>query len=332
MRVGIVGAGTMGEIHATAWSSTTARLIGFVSAQKSQSDRLAHRFETRSYNALAELLEDVDIVDICTPTASHRSMVLEAAASGKHVLCEKPIALRPEDAQAMIQACNQAGVRFFICMVVRFFPQYRLAKDLVDDGKIGRLTVMRLKRVSYPPQKQADNWYLDETRSGGMIVDLMIHDFDFARWLAGSVQRVFTRRNRSKSAEYAQAILRFESGVIGLVEGGWAYPPGIFRTGFDLAGSDGVIEWSSDQADPISVFRSRGRPDHDALGLPVFGITDDPYSIEIRHAYDAIRTGTSFDVAAEDALESLAIALAARRSLETEQPETPLTGNAVRNS
>jgi myo-inositol 2-dehydrogenase/D-chiro-inositol 1-dehydrogenase len=155
MRVGIIGAGTMGAVHAAAWRSTQARLIGCVSAQQSQSDQLAALHGIRHYNAFADLLEDVDIVDICTPTETHKSIVLEAAQAGKHVLCEKPIALRQEDAEAMIQACQKAGVRFFVCMVLRFFPQYRLAKDLVNEGKIGNLTVLRLKRVSYRPQKKA---------------------------------------------------------------------------------------------------------------------------------------------------------------------------------
>ena len=110
MRVGIVGAGTMGAVQVAAWRSTEARLIGCVSAQQSQSDRLAALHEIRPYNAFTDLLEDVDIVDICTPTATHKSMVLEAAQAGKHVLCEKPIALRQEDGEAMIQACQKAGV------------------------------------------------------------------------------------------------------------------------------------------------------------------------------------------------------------------------------
>jgi predicted dehydrogenase len=322
MRVGIAGAGTMAAVHAAAWRSTQARLIGWVSARESQSDRLAAFHEIRSYDAFTDLLEDVDIVDICTPTGMHKSMVLEAAHAGKHVLCEKPIALLQEDGEAMIQACQKAGVRFFVCMVLRFFPQYRLAKDLVSEGKIGKLAVLRLKRVSYPPQKRGDNWYIDESRSGGMIVDLMVHDFDFARWLGGEVQRVFARSNRSDQgdAQYAQAILRLQSGGIALIEGGWAYPPGIFRTGFDLSGSDGLIEWSSDQPDPIRVFRPSGVQDPDAVGLPISGMTDDPYSSEIRHAYGAIRTGKSFAVTAEDALQSLRIALAARKSLDTNQP------------
>src|SRR6516225_7279947 len=127
MRVGIVGAGTMGAAHAAAWRSTKARLIGCSSAHQSQSDQLAWLHGIRSYRAFTDLLQEVDIVDICTPTATHRSMVLEAAHAGKHVLCEKPVALREEDAQAMIQACDEAGVRFFVCMVVCIFPQYRLA-------------------------------------------------------------------------------------------------------------------------------------------------------------------------------------------------------------
>jgi myo-inositol 2-dehydrogenase / D-chiro-inositol 1-dehydrogenase len=240
------------------------------------------------------------------------------------VLCEKPVALRQEDAKEMIEVCAKAGVRFFVGMVVRFFPQYRLARDLVNEGRIGNVTVLRLKRISYPPQKSVDNWYIDEACSGGMIIDLMIHDFDFARWLAGDVQRVFARRSRGDEgvAEYSQTILRFQSGAIGLIEGGWAYPPGMFRTGFDLSGTEGLIEWSSDQPDPICIFRPPEFDLPDAVGLPNTGLTDDPYALEIRHAYDAIRTGKPFDVTAEDALQSLRIALAARESTETNLPVT----------
>jgi myo-inositol 2-dehydrogenase / D-chiro-inositol 1-dehydrogenase len=79
-----------------------------------------------AYANYQELINDVEIEDICTPTQLHKPMVLEAAAAGKHVICEKPVALTVPDAQAMIDACAAAGVRFFVGMVVRFFPQYRL--------------------------------------------------------------------------------------------------------------------------------------------------------------------------------------------------------------
>jgi predicted dehydrogenase len=322
MRIGIAGTGTMGELHAAAWQNTDAELIGCVSTHAGQAEALARRYKMRTFTGYSDLLEAVELVDICTPTPLHKPMVLQAANAGKHVICEKPVALTPEDARMMIRVCREAGVRFFVGMVVRFFPQYRLAKELLSNGQIGTLGVLRLKRVSYVPQKSSDNWYLDPTLSGGIVVDLMIHDFDYGRWLAGEVERVYARTTRSGAglAQYTQAILRFRSGAIALVEGGWAYPPGVFRTGFDLSGTDGLIEWSSDQPSPVLTFFPPRPSDTASVGLPVSGLADDPYVAEIRHAYHAIQTGADFDVTAEDALEALRISRAVEESLSTGRP------------
>ena len=322
MRVGIAGTGTMGEVHAAAWRDTDAELIGCTSAHSDQAEALANRYKMRVFTDYAELLNEVEIMDICTPTPLHKPMVVQAAKAGKHVICEKPVALKPEDAQTMILACQEAGVRFFVGMVVRFFPQYRLAKELVANGQIGNLAVLRLKRVSYVPQKSPDNWYFDPTISGGMVVDLMIHDFDYSRWLAGEVERVYAQRSRSMRgpAQYIQTILRFRSGAIALVEGGWAYPPGVFRTALDLSGTEGLIEWNSDQPSPVLTFLPPKPNDTASVGLPVSGLDQDPYAAEIQHAYRAILTGTDFEVTAEDALEALRISRAAEESLSTGRP------------
>jgi myo-inositol 2-dehydrogenase/D-chiro-inositol 1-dehydrogenase len=207
-------------------------------------------------------------------------------------------------------------------MVVRFFPQYRLAKELVANGQIGKLGVLRLKRVTYVPQKSVDNWYFDPTLSGGMVVDLMIHDFDYSRWLGGEVERVYARGSRSAKgpARYVQAILRFRSGPIALVEGGWAYPPGVFRTALDLSGTGGLIEWDSDRPSPIFTFFPPRPSDTASVGLPVSGLGEDPYTAEIRHAYHAIQAGEDFEVTAEDALEALRISRAVEESLSTSKP------------
>lgn len=322
MRVGIVGSGVMAEVHAAGWHSTGAELVGCTSAHLEQAARLAEQFGFGVYPSYAELLKAVDIVDICVPTHLHKAMVLQAAGAGKHVICEKPIALSVRDGQEMIEACERAGVRFFVAMVVRFFPQYRLARELVVKGQIGKLGVMRLKRVSYPPQKSDDNWYLDEARSGGMVVDLMIHDFDYARWLGGEVERVFARLSRSAdgAGRYAQAILRFKSGPMALIEGGWAYPPGVFRTALDLAGTDGLIEWSSDEHGPVRSFVLQRPGEAASVGLPVAGLAEDPYALELQHAYRCIQIGAPFEVSAQDGLEALRLALAARESIATGKP------------
>jgi predicted dehydrogenase len=319
MRVGIAGAGTMGEVHAAAWRNAGAELVGCTSAHPAQSAGLAERYGIVAFGDYQELIKDVDIVDICTPTHLHKPMVVEAARAGKDVICEKPLALTLPDAQAMVDACAVAGVRFFVGMVVRFFPQYRAAKELVAQGRIGQLGVLRLKRVAYLPIKASDNWYIDETRSGGMVMDLMIHDFDYARWVGGDVERVFARGNHGGGSpvRYVQAIIRFKSGALALIEGGWAYPPGVFRTAFDISGTGGLIEWNSDQPRPIQTYFPSARDSSESVGLPVAELSEDPYTSEIRHAYEAIRTESPFEVTAVDALEALRISLAVRDSMTT---------------
>ena len=319
MRIGIVGTGTMAEVHAAAWRTVGAEIAGCTSSNPTQAEAFSQRHKIRSFDDYAKLLDTVDIVDICTPTAAHKPLALAAAEAGKHVICEKPIALTVEDAEAMIKACRD--VRFFVGMVLRFFPQYRSAKQLVAAGRIGKPGVLLLKRVSYAPQKP-EAWYFNEALSGGLVVDLMIHDFDYARWLAGDVERVYALKTHADSgaAQYVQAILRLKSGAIALIEGGWAYPPGVFRTGLDISGTDGVIEWSSDQASPLLTFFPPKMEETASVGLPTSGLTDDPFAAELRHAYQCIQSGAPFEVTAEDSLQALRISLAVRESLRAGKP------------
>jgi predicted dehydrogenase len=319
MRVGIIGTGTMGEVHAAAWCTIGAQLTGCTSSNPTQAEAFGQRHKIRTFANYDELLDNIDIVDICTPTATHKPLVLAAAKAGKHVICEKPIALSVEDGQAMIDACQ--GVRFFIGLVLRFFLHYRSAKQLVAAGRIGKPGVLRLKRVSYVPQNP-EAWYFNDALSGGMVVDLMIHDFDYVRWLAGEVERVFALKTHADSgaAQYVQAILRLKNGAIALIEGGWAYPPGVFRTGFDLSGTDGLIEWSSDQPSPLITFFPPKLEETASVGLPTSNLADDPFAAELRHAYQCIQSGAPFEVTAEDALEALRISLAVKESVQTGKP------------
>jgi predicted dehydrogenase len=221
----------------------------------------------------------------------------------------------------MIEACERAGVRLFIAHVVRFFPQYRAARDAVQSGQVGNLGVMRLKRAAYQPRISGENWFLDPQKSGGMILDLMVHDFDYARWLGGPVARVFAKSAQASKADsptdYALVTLEFESGAMAQIEGGWAYPVGVFRTGFDIAGSSGLIEWSSDNTNTIKSFLEPVSSSAAEVGLPLSILAEDPYLTQIKHVKHALETGSDFLVTPHEALEALRIGLAAQRSLET---------------
>jgi len=330
LRVGIVGAGTMGTAHAEGWCATDATLVGIVANDAAAAARLASSWGAAVYVSLDAMLADVDVVDLCVPSDLHRPMTEQAAAAGKHVVCEKPMALNVQDAQAMIDACERAGVRLFIAHVLRFFPEYRSAADLVRNGAIGAPGVLRLKRVAYPPHAGVASWFSDERRSGGVVFDLMIHDLDYARLVGGPVERVYAKAIPTSDAapftgtarSYVLATLRFESGAIALVEGGWAYPSGTFRTGFDLAGSDGVLEWSSDDTATIRSFLPAEDASAASVGLPRTGAAESAYTRELRHVHHALAHDAPFEVQAEEALEAVRLAAAVRRSLDEDRPVT----------
>jgi predicted dehydrogenase len=318
MRVGMVGTGSMGLTHAKAWQQAGIRLSGVISERLKQAQAFALEHDTQAFSSLAGLLEVVDVLDICAPTHLHRSMTEIAARAGKHVICEKPIALNLKDARAMIAICSSHNVRLFIAQVVRFFPQYRAAQEIFASGQLGNLGVLRLKRAGYQP---SPTWFSDESKSGGMVMDMMIHDFDYAHWLGGKVSRVYASSarasNPSSSGDYALVTLGFESGAMAQIEGGWVYPKGTFRTSLDIAGSQGLIEWHSDDSSTIKSFLEPQHSDADAVGIPNSVLIEDPYVTQIKHFKQALETNTPFEVTPQDALAALEIALAARESLQS---------------
>lgn len=319
----------MGHAHIPSWQllrEIGAEAVGILANRPGSAETFARQYDLRPYASFDDLLADVDIVDICTPTNLHREYTERAAAAGKHVICEKPIALTVADAEAMIAVCENAGVRLLIAHVVRYVSPYRAAKDTIDQGHIGQPAIMRLTRAGYHPRKSTDNWFVDEERSGGMMLDLMIHDYDYARWLGGDVKRVFAKSVRGSTpdapADYALVTLRFENGAIAHIEGGWAYPPGFFRTSLDIAGTAGLIEWESDNSQTLYTHLANPPDTPTAeVAVPSAKAADSPFTAQLRDFYQAIEQGTEPLVTAQDALAALKIGLAAIASAKTGQPQ-----------
>lgn len=323
MRVGIAGAGLMGATHADAWATTGATIAGIVADSAGEAERLAALHGARVYPSYAAMLEEVEIVDICTPTHVHHEQVLAAAAAGRHIICEKPLARTLEQGQAMLAACARAGVQLHVAQVVRFFPQYARARALVQEGAVGRPAVLRLHRGSFRPRRPEGNWFLDEEKSGGIILDMMIHDFDYARWVAGEVETVFARQvGRAfpgAPVDYALAILTHAGGALSHVSGAWAYPPPTFRTSLEIAGDGGLIQHDSAETAPIELLLGRSEAGGD-VGLPSSPLAESPYATQIRELYAAIAGGAPPRVGPADGLAALQIALAALESARTGEP------------
>lgn len=330
LRIGLIGSGFMGAVHARAWAKTPAQLIGIHSLDMSTSVPLADSLGVPLYNDLDSLIADCDVIDICTPTYLHHRHALQAAQAGRHIVCEKPLARTAHDAAEIVALCALMGVKLCVGHVVRFFPEYAAAKALVDAGDIGQVAVTRLTRCSFrPAADRPDSWFHDVEKSGGMMMDLMIHDFDYARWVGGEVERVFARSISAPDAttpvEYALVTLRHESGAISHIEGGWAYPKPIFRTAFEIAGSDGLIEHPAGSSTPLAFFMHPAeRSSQPDIATPTSPLLQDPYAAEIAHFYGVLANGATPRVTGEDALMAVRIALAAVESARRGQPVRPM--------
>ncbi len=315
MRVGIAGVGFMGSTHAAGWAATDAELVGFSAETPQEARDLAAQYGVQVFEDFEAMLAEVDVVDICVPTHLHAPLTMLAAQRGKHVICEKPLARTVEEAQQMIAVCRAAGVQLFVAHVVRFFPEYVNAKNLVDQGQIGRVATARYSRGSYRPKKPMGNWFLDEAKSGGILLDLMIHDLDYARWIGGEVESVLARKVSSvhpdSPIDYGLVILKHRSGAISQVAGAWAYPPPTFRTGFEISGDGGMIEFDSQATAPIEALLAKPAGDAPDVGLPASPVAESPYTTQIKEFYAALTEGKPVRVSAEDGLAAVQIALAA---------------------
>ncbi len=321
----IIGAGTMGAIHArSCMDIPEARVVWVVDTDGARAAALADALGARATAALDEALDDpgVEAVIVAVPTFLHRAVAERAAARGKHIFCEKPIARTREDAEALIAACARAGVGLMVGHVVRFFPEYARIRDELQRGAIGRVGVARAARLNvYPANARGGgrSWYADFALSGGPILDLMIHDLDTLRWYFGEAERVFARSLSDTSyrprTDYALAIVRFANGVIAHVEASWAHSS--FRTAIEITGEHGALRHASGEAEAIRVELVVPAPSPSGALVPRGPLPAGPYEIELRHFLDHLASGQQFLTSGREALRSLDLALAVMESART---------------
>jgi predicted dehydrogenase len=253
---------------------------------------------------------------------------MAAAKARVAIICEKPIARHLRDAEEMAAACEATNTPLFVAHVVRFFPAYARAKRTIDEGTIGIPGVIRTTRAgSYPKPGSAFSaaFYADFARSGGVALDLAIHDIDYHRWVAGEVERVFARGlpySGTPNADHAYILLRFRSGAIGHIDASWVLPPGLFRTRLEIAGDLGLIEWDSSQPAPLSL--ALADPDHPGLvrqsNASPLADMDEPYYTQLAHVLTCLEQKKPFLISPHDAVMALKVALAALESMRTGQP------------
>lgn len=322
----LIGAGSMGGNHAVCYSQMNdVKLAGIVEIRKDKGEEVAERLDCPVFATLEEALGSgmrIDVIDICLPTFLHKEYVLKAADAGKHVICEKPLSGSLEDARAMIDYCKDKGVRLFVAHVLRFFHEYERAKKLLDEGLIGTVSVVRTFRGGGFPNGW-NNWYNDFDASGGLTLDMIIHDFDVLRWYFGDVERVYAKGlypMEPDRLDYALVTLRFKSGTIAHVEGSWCHDG--FAMKYEIAGKHGILDYDSSRDKSISSFSRKSQEGFVGVAVPESPVKQSPYYKELSHFLACINNDEEPLVTAEDAYKAMEIALAAIDSMKSGAPVT----------
>jgi myo-inositol 2-dehydrogenase/D-chiro-inositol 1-dehydrogenase len=319
LRVGLVGAGNMAATHAAGWKEAGDRITHVLGSGSTRSSSFAADLGAQLSGTYEDLLAEVDVVDICSPTDTHLGYIQAAAAAGISVVCEKPLGRTVEEARRAVAVCEAAGVLLLVAHVVRFFPEYSAARDKVVAGDLGDVATVRLDRSTYFPVGDG-SWFSDHSRSGGVVLDLMIHDIDYARWVAGDVARVYARRAEpSESGGHVLATLRHTSGALSHVQGSWAFPKGSFRTSLEIAGSEGLLTLHA--SDPFtSLVPESGEVSE--VPQPPTTLAESPYVTQMRHFSAVLRGLAQPIVSAEDAAAAVEICEAISLSIATGQAVT----------
>lgn len=230
----------MGRTHVTAYKAMpNAKVTAVCDLNEKQGKNLAEFAGCDWYNDGESMLNtvDIDVVDICLPTFLHEQYVLLAAGHKKHVICEKPVTLSLESLDRMIAATKEAGVQFAVGQVVRFWPEYVRAKEMVEAGELGTIKYARASRLSEHPAWS--EWYRRAENSGGGLFDLHLHDIDYLCYLFGKVKQVYAvgRKNSVGCWNHVATSLTFENGMEATAEGILEMPSGFpFTTELNVVG------------------------------------------------------------------------------------------------
>jgi scyllo-inositol 2-dehydrogenase (NAD+) len=327
IKIGVVGLGPMGQIHARHLASIPeARLVAVASRRERVAREVAEQLGAeRFYTNYADLFADreLEAVAIATATFEHKEHIVQAAAQGLRIFTEKPIALTLKDTDEALEAVRRAGVRLQVAFMRRFDPAYALAKKKIEEGVIGRPVMF--KGISRDPKWPAHED--DDPRvSGGFFTDMGVHDYDLARWLMGQEVKEVYAIGRAlvypRLADYGD----MDNGLINLV-----FADGSLgnidlsrnaRYGYDIRtevlGAEGGL-WIGTTQQTQTLVLTRGGVTHDVYPWypERFEIA---YYNEIAAFIEGLLAGRDLSPTGEDSRAALEIALAVNRSYRTGQP------------
>ncbi len=329
-KVVIVGFGFMGRMHYGCWKKTKGAKVyaicdcNLAQLKQTTAGNLPGADKTTDFSGV-EVFEDYDtmlqtggfdIVDITLPTPLHSVMCQKALNAGFNVLCEKPMALTLKDCDAMLAAAKKAGGKFLIAQCLRFWPEYVYIKQLIDSGRYGEVTAADFSRYAAAPGRDSagKSWFLDESKSGGVILDLHLHDADMVNFLFGLPKTVTSRSHISRNGltDHLSTIYGFSNKVV-TSSVSWAMPANyLFGSEIKVVFENAVAVMNSKANQPLTIYPVKGKPFEPKLQKA------SGYEAEIQYFLSLVNgTAKTVPLTPEDARSSILLVCAERRSAIT---------------
>ena len=254
IKVGLIGCGFMGGMHSACYAALAnlgVKVTAVADVRREYAENLANGAEI--YATGMELIEkaDVDVVDVCLPTHLHAAHAVAAMNAGKNVFVEKPIAFKDEDMELILKTEKETGAKVQVGQVIRQWTEYVWLKKAVDAGTFGKIQHAMIRRLSSRPEWAWEGWLHQVDKSGGVAVDMHVHDVDFVRYIMGEpdVVKAHAHRDAEGVIQQINAVYGYGDKVSVAVESGWDYPADFpftadFRVKFDKAtviGGGGVV-------------------------------------------------------------------------------------------
>jgi predicted dehydrogenase len=261
IRLGIVGAGQNATEHARYFAACPrAKIIAVADPVETACTRLAREVGARAVPQMADLLGAVDAVVISSPNVFHKEQCVEACAAGVHVFCEKPVGLCGDDARVMADAAAKARIKSMVGFVVWISPEIQTMQRLVEAGEIGDIVSLWSRRLMYSDPAKTSGWRKDPAQSGGLLLEVNVHELDWLMKIGGEVDSVYARMKAQTDRhplanDHLWVTLNFARGATGLHEGSWlSAMPNFFR---GLHGTKGGVQTGEWGCAPIYFSRLR---------------------------------------------------------------------------
>ncbi|MGC8861646.1 MAG: Gfo/Idh/MocA family protein [Armatimonadota bacterium] len=320
LKVGLVGCGGMGmNLARHCHSLDDSRISGVYDVDPAASSKAAQEFGAKKFGSYKRLLDSkVDAVIVATPNDSHARITIDAARRGKHVFCEKPMALRFSDCRAMLSAADEAGIKLMVGQVLRLVPVYWQTKRIVASGELGAPFAISVTRLG-GPNALAHGWRATKKQSGGYLYEINVHEIDFMRHVMGEAKSVFTSMGHFTDSpvefeDVAFVQIRFTSGGIGTLHCGGS--SSISKCEMMVQCEKGTVT-NGGFGGPIKYARFG----EEVVTVEASDIQkEDSYREEVRSWVEAITRGTPMVFDGRDGAAAIEIVDAAYRSARTGRP------------